>query len=116
MDEQAQHEAALEVAAMLLAKRANLHVWHLPDWVGDYHENTDEADDVVAESEFGSKLEALRSFLATGKMNQQAKLSKEDLLGSFKPIPQEDLYDPEEYNPANFPWYRTDDPNVAGLH
>lgn len=112
MNEQCQHEAALETAAMLLAKKSSLQVWHIPDWVGDYHENTDEPDDFAIFSDFSAKLDAVKSRLTSQKDVKEKKQAKETTLQYFKYVSKEDLFDPEEYNPDNFPWYKTDDPNV----
>ena len=112
MSEQEQHLAACEAASLLLSKKASLQVWHIPDWMGDCHENTDEADDFAPHSIFDSKIEQMMALLTSQKNVKEPKLTKEHILQFFKPVPKEDLYDPNEYNPENFPWYKTDDPNV----
>ena len=112
MDEQAQHEAALVAAAKVLGMKNTIHIWHIPDWVGDCNEQTDEADDYVMISFSASQNRLLSQRLEAPKGYREYEYTEKSIMEQFIYVGKEDLYDPDAYNPENFPWYKTDDPNV----
>lgn len=112
MSEQAQHEAALQAASTLLAKKSSLQVWHIPDWVGDYCEQSDEPDDFDMVSFFHSQARLLKKRLESPATFKEMEYSEDSVFELFEYVGKANQYDPEGYNPKNFPWYKTDDPNV----
>lgn len=106
--EERENELALKTAEDLLHKRPYVQAWHIPDWISDQNEHTEQPDDLQIISFFDEELEKLQKILSSSKTIEEPPMTKEEVLRPFKEVGAEDLFDPDEYNPENYPWYRAD--------
>ena len=104
---------ACQAAAKLLSEKADIQVWHIPDWMSDFNEQNDEADDFDLMSFFGSQSRLLHQMIDSPKTFKEYPYTEAVALESFEYVTKNDLFNPDEYNPDNFPWYTTDDPDVG---
>lgn len=112
LSEDRENEIAFKAVAALLERKEDIQAWHVPDWITDQNEHTGEPDDLQLLSFFDKDLEKLQKLMSGGKSIDEKPLTKEDVLKPYQDATIEDLFDPDEYNPENHPWYNADDEDV----
>jgi len=105
------NELAAATARTLLSTEQHLHVWDLPDWMGEYFEDDINPNDFVEDDKaFVSQLERIKQLIKEGK-----RPAKEDYEVSKVHATRKGpsaFPDPDSYSENHYPWYKTDDPEV----